>query len=131
MAPRGLADHRALELTERAANLKHQPAAWRRCVDRLLIEVQVAAARVQVLDGAKQIDQAAGNAVNRPGHHDIEPAALRVLQHAVEPGPILAGLGAANPDVNGHLLGLAMRVLHSLLYLPLYCVGNRNTGLAV
>src|SRR5262249_54063750 len=49
----------AFELSKRAADLKHQLARRRGRINRLLIEVQVAAARMQVLDRAEQINETA------------------------------------------------------------------------
>ena len=47
------ADHRALELGERTRDLEHELARWRRGVERLLIEVQVDAAGLKVLNCAQ------------------------------------------------------------------------------
>ena len=52
-----LLDHGALELGERARDLKNQLAHGRRGVDRLLIEIQVDAARFERLDRAQEIEQ--------------------------------------------------------------------------
>ena len=49
-----LPDHGALELSKSPANLKHQATSRRGRVDRLLVEVQINAARFEVLDGPEQ-----------------------------------------------------------------------------
>jgi hypothetical protein len=66
----------ALKLGKRAGDLKHQLARRRGRINRLLIQVQVAAACMQVLDGAKQINEAAADAVDGPSHHHVERAPL-------------------------------------------------------
>jgi hypothetical protein len=52
-----LPDHAALELGERARNLKHETACGGRRVDRLLIQVKIDATALERLDSPKQVDQ--------------------------------------------------------------------------
>ena len=49
--------HAALKLGESTADLKHQLACRCSGVDRLLIEVQINAARLQRLDGGQQVNK--------------------------------------------------------------------------
>src|SRR5262245_41951634 len=55
-SPDALADHRALKLTEGARDLEQQFAVGRGGIDVLLIEVQVDAHGLEVLDGLEQVD---------------------------------------------------------------------------
>ena len=60
-APRGANASRprrdaALELGERARNLKHETTCGGRSVDRLLIKIEVDAAMLEHLNGAEQVD---------------------------------------------------------------------------
>jgi hypothetical protein len=48
-----LTDHRTLELSERAGDLEHEATGGRRGVNGLLIAIQVNAASLQRLNGAK------------------------------------------------------------------------------
>ena len=94
-----LTDHAALKLGKSAADLKHQLAGWRGRVDRLLVEVQIDIAGLQRLDRAKQIDERAAQAVDRPGHDHIKLAPLRILEHLVEAWTPVAALGTADTCV--------------------------------
>jgi hypothetical protein len=78
-----LAAHGALELAVGARDLEQQAA--HRCggVDVLLIEVEVDAGGLEVLNGSEQIDQRAAKPIDGLGHHDVEPPAPRILQHGV------------------------------------------------
>jgi hypothetical protein len=58
-----------------------------------LIKIKVDAARLEVLDGAEQIDQRAAQPINC--HHYIEFALACVLQRAVKARPVVPALGAA------------------------------------
>jgi hypothetical protein len=55
LSPRldSLPDHRSLELGKGAADLKHKLSHWRRRVDGLLIQVEIDADRLKVLDRAE------------------------------------------------------------------------------
>jgi hypothetical protein len=80
-----LANHCPLELGEGAGHLKNELARRGRRVDGLLVEVEIDATRLEVLDCAQEVDQRTPEPVNRPGHDDVEPPPLGVLEHAVEP----------------------------------------------
>ena len=58
----------------------------------MLIQVQVDAESLQVFDRLEQITERAPHAVDSPGHHDVEFAPVRVLEH-----PIKAGLCGVFP----------------------------------
>jgi hypothetical protein len=61
-----LADHAALKLGKGARDLKHEPPGRGGRVNRLLVEVQIDAASLQLLNCAKEIDQRAAEPVDRP-----------------------------------------------------------------
>ena len=65
----------------------------------LLIKVEVDADRLEVLDGAQQIDQRPAKPINRPGHHDVELAPAGILEHRVKARALVAPLGAADAGV--------------------------------
>src|SRR5262249_62429751 len=112
-----LLDHRALELGKSAGDREDQLAHRRRRVDRLLIEVKVHAARFQLLDGVQQVRKRAADTVNRPSHHNVKLPLLGVVQHPVEPGTVLATLGAGYASVVvdlNHLPAAALRNLTKL-----------------
>jgi hypothetical protein len=94
-----MSDPTALELRKSPADLEHQLAGRSGRVDCLLIEVQVDVAGLQGLDRAKQIDQRAAHAVDRPRHDDVKPTPLGVLEHGIEPRPLIAPLSPANASV--------------------------------
>jgi hypothetical protein len=94
-----LPDYRPLELGKGAGNLKHKPSHRRGRVDRLLIEVEIDADRLQVLDGAKQVDERASEPVDSPGHHDIEIPPTSISQHPIETRTLRTTFGAADPGV--------------------------------
>src|SRR5262249_35331445 len=90
-----LPDHAALKFSEGARDVEQQLPAWRGRVDVLLIKVQIAPRCLQMLDGVDQVPHRAAHAVDGPGHDDIELAPTGVLQHAIEPWPLVPALGAA------------------------------------
>jgi hypothetical protein len=92
-------DHVALEFGKCAGHLQHQLARGCGGVDRLLIEVQVNPDRLKRLDGIEQVNQRAAHAIDRPGHDYVELQALGPFEQVIEAGPILPGLGAADPQV--------------------------------
>src|SRR5262245_14423007 len=94
-----LLDHASLELGEGARYLEEQLALWRGRVEVLLIEVEVNADGLQVLDRVEEVDQRTAEPIDRPGHHHVELPAQRILKHAVEPWPLVASLGAAYAGV--------------------------------
>src|SRR6516165_5730567 len=89
-----LADHRPLELSERAGDLENELAHRRRRVDGLLIQIQIHAACFEVLDGVEQVAQRAAHSVDRPSHNDIELPPAGVLEHGIEARPSVSSLGA-------------------------------------
>jgi len=94
-----LANHGSLELSEGAGNLEHQLSRRGRSIDRLLIEVQIDAARFQMLYRTKQINQRAPYSIDGPDHDHIEAVPLRLLQHLVEPWSFVPALGSAYSGV--------------------------------
>jgi hypothetical protein len=93
------ADHRPLELGEGTRDLKPQLASRRRRVDALLIKIQIDAARLEVLNCADQIDQRSPEPINCPGHHHVEFASARLLQHAVKARPLVPDLSPTDAGV--------------------------------
>jgi hypothetical protein len=61
----------------------------------LLIEIQVNSAGFDRLNSAEQVNQRAAQPVYRPRRHNVEASALRILEHLIEAGTIIAGLTAA------------------------------------
>ena len=66
----------------------------------LLIEVEIDSDRLEVLDGAQQIDQRPAKPINCPGHHDAELARPGILEHRVKARALVAPLGAADAGVS-------------------------------
>ena len=52
-----------------------------------------------MLDRAEQIDQRPSQAIDRPGHDDVELAPAGVLEHRVEPRALVSALGAADAGI--------------------------------
>ena len=52
-----------------------------------------------MLDGAEQIDQGPAEPIDGPGHDDVELAPAGVLQHRIEPRPLVPALCAADARV--------------------------------
>jgi hypothetical protein len=94
-----LPDHGALELGEDAHHAEHGRAGRRRGVQRLLVEEEVDAGGVQLLQGVDEVGQRAAEAVDRPGGQQVELPAHGILQHAIELGAPVASLGAADAGV--------------------------------
>src|SRR5437868_7328089 len=67
--------------------------------DSLLIEVQIDAARFEVLDRAEQIDKRAPEAVDSPSHHDIKFPPACLLEHAIKARPSSAPFGARDSRI--------------------------------
>ena len=61
-----LSDHRSLELGKGTGDLKHKLSHRRGRVDGLLVQVEIDADGLKVLDHAKQIDERASDAVDGP-----------------------------------------------------------------
>jgi hypothetical protein len=55
------------------------------------------ATHFQVLNRAEQVDQASSYAVNSPGHHDVELAAVGIAEHPVETRALLPVFCAETP----------------------------------
>ena len=68
-------------------------------VDVMLIEVEVDAGGLEVLDGAQQINRGPTQPIGSPGHNQIELAPTGVVQHAIQPWALAPALGAADADV--------------------------------
>src|SRR6516164_6890017 len=94
-----LADHRALELCKRTGDLEEQLAHRRRRVEVLLVEVEVNADGLKVLDGAEQVDKGAAKPIDGPSHHHIEPAPAGIFEHGIEPRTLVAAFGARDACV--------------------------------
>ena len=65
----------------------------------MLVEVEINAASLQALDRLKQINERPPQPIDGPSHHHIKPPALGILKQGVEPWPILASLGPADPRI--------------------------------
>src|SRR5262249_23673267 len=77
-------DDRALEFSEDAAHLEHRPPRRRSRIERLLMEVQVAADALQLLEEADQMLQRAPKPVDAPRSDDIDFATHHRLQEPIE-----------------------------------------------
>src|SRR6185295_1236104 len=119
----GLDDaHRAFELGEGTGYLEQQLARRGRGIDRLLVEVEIDANRLEMLDRAKQVDQRSAKPVNRPRLDDIELALAGILGQAIEAWPLIPSLSAANAGIAvdlGHLPAAALGDLPELANLVL------------
>jgi hypothetical protein len=58
----------------------------------LLMQIEVDAQGVQLGQKADQVLQAAAEAVDTPGHHEVEPPRRRVLVQPVERRPLITTL---------------------------------------
>ena len=96
---RRLANHVALEFSEGARDLGTAAAGGRGGVDVFLVEVEIDADGLVVLDRAQQIDERSPELVNAPGHHHVEPAPAGVLKHRVEVRPLITSLGVMATSV--------------------------------
>jgi hypothetical protein len=115
-------NHAPFELGEGAAYLEDQLAHRRRCVDRLLVDVEVDPHRLEVLYRPQQVDQGAAEPVDRPDQGDIEVPAAGVLEHPVEPRPVSPPLAAADAGIAvdfDHLPSAALGDLAQLDFLVL------------
>jgi hypothetical protein len=92
-----LDDHGALELGEYAHHLKHGLAGRRRCVDPLLVQVQIDALTVQLAQERDQILQRPAEAIDRPGRNKIKLPARDPPAQAIKCGSFIALFGAAYP----------------------------------
>src|SRR5262245_39601235 len=119
-----LLDHAALELGESAGDLEQQLAMWRGRIEMLLIEIEVDADSLEVLDCLQQVSQGPPQPVYRPGNDDVEPAPSGILEHAVEPWSLIASLRTADAGIPVDLLNCPATALGNLPKLP-YLVLNR------
>jgi adenylate cyclase len=103
-----LADHAALKLGEGAGDLKHEPPGRRGRVNRLLVEVQIDAASLQLLNCAKEIDQRAA-----------EPIAGWALPVSITLGAVFGHFQAQNASVWGYVQGAAAAIVISCTILLL------------
>ena len=92
-------DHAALELGEDATHLEHGTA--RRCgrIERLPMQVQVTAHRLQLAHEANQILKAAAQPIDRPSRDHVDLARGGILQQAIKPGALVPTLRAADAGV--------------------------------
>src|SRR5690242_18942 len=91
-----VADHAALEFGKGAEHLEKEPPGVGRGVDRLLVQIEIDPGRLQIAKAGDQVLQAAAEPIDRSSHYHVEAAAGYILQHAVEFGPLVAVLGAAD-----------------------------------
>ena len=98
--PDALLNHGPLELGEHTAHLEHCLAGGRRRVNALLVQVQIYARRVQLIEESDKVLQGATQAIDRPCHHDVELSADARLEKGVELRSLLAALGAADAVVD-------------------------------
>jgi hypothetical protein len=94
-----LSDHRPLEFRKGTGDSEHELPHWRGRIDSLLIQVQVDANRLKVLDGAQQVDQRSSEPVDCPGHGHIELPAARFLKQEIKAGPIGATFRATDTGI--------------------------------
>jgi len=80
-----------------------------------LVEVEINVASLQALNRLKQINERAAQPIDGPSHHHIEPPTLRLRKQGVEPWPILASLGPADPRIAEGLDDLPSSRLATLL----------------
>jgi hypothetical protein len=69
----------------------------------LLIQVEIDADCLKMLDRAQQIDERPSEPVNGPRHHDIEIPPTGVFQHPIETGALGTTFGAADAGVRVNL----------------------------
>src|SRR5262249_50172441 len=74
-----VADHGALEVGKGACDLEDELAHGAGRVDVLLIQVEVDASVLEVLDRAEKVDQRAAKPIDGPGHDNVELAPANVL----------------------------------------------------
>jgi hypothetical protein len=97
----------ALELPQRAENVKDEPSPWRRGVDRLGERAEADAAPVQGADRFDQMRQRAAETIELPYRQDI--ALTRKIQRRRQSGPL--GFRSRGPVFeNTNASGLGERV---------------------
>src|SRR5262245_29444873 len=67
------------------------------------MQIELNPERVQLREKADEVLQAAAEPIDRPGHHDIEPAARSVAMQLVESRPAVAALGPADAVIGINL----------------------------
>ena len=100
--PGALDDHRALVFAEHAHQLKHRSASWRGGVQRLLVQIEVDAARVQLGEERHEVRHRAADTVHAPGRHHIQLTAGDRSHQLVEAGPAIAPFGTGDAGILEH-----------------------------
>jgi hypothetical protein len=88
-------NNRAFELGKNPEHLKHGLACWRGRIETLLMQKQVDAERVKLGQERHKVFQAAAQAIDVPGHHNIELAFGGVSAQRIERRPSVTPLSAA------------------------------------
>lgn len=78
-----LPDHGPLEFGEDAEHLEHHPAAGRRGIEPLLVQIQIDVLRLGFVQEGDQIGKAAAEAVYAPGHDLFEVLAGDPFEHGI------------------------------------------------
>jgi hypothetical protein len=86
-------NHGALKLGEDAHHLKHRLAGGCRRVEALLVQKEIDAHRVKLREEAHKVLQAAAEAIDRPGHDNVELPPSGIPAERVELRAFLASLG--------------------------------------
>jgi hypothetical protein len=85
-----------LELTKHAQHLKHGFAASRRRVDALLVQKQIDANTVNVIQEADQVLQAPAKAIDGPHHDHVELPTRSGFMEGIKGWPLVPSLSARN-----------------------------------
>ena len=88
-----LLDHRALELGEHPAHLKHGATAGRGRVEPLLMQVEVNILGTQILEEANQVLERPAQAIDGPCGDDVEVPPRHPVTQRIEARPLSASLG--------------------------------------
>src|SRR5215813_635110 len=95
-----LLNYRALELGKDAQHLKHRLAGRCGRVETLLMQKQVDAERVKLGQERHKVFQAAPQAIDVPGHHDVELALGGVPAQCIECRSSIAAFSAADAMIS-------------------------------
>ena len=96
-------DDRALKLGEHGQHLEEHPAAGRRGIDRLLVEIEVATPGLDVGQEGHQIGQGASQTIDGEGGDHIDLSTMDGLHKGIEAWTLVPALGATDAGVREDL----------------------------
>jgi hypothetical protein len=94
-----LTDHLPFEFGEDTAHLNHGTTGRRRGVERLLVELQVTAHRLQFTGEADEVLKTAAEPVDAPCRDHVDLARCGIHSQPIEAGTLVAPFGAADAGI--------------------------------